>query len=895
MTKDLEKRAPDDELRDLSEQLDRARGEAEALTSGEIAETGTALVHVGKTGAVVKRDMARRKQLIERKRQEIEGIGERMKELMERRMAEVAEIIDPLREMIKQLEEGIWTVNLYLGRDERIVTLRKGEAAPADTPIHIRQLVLSMDEETAVYSEDGGLDFEDVEVFDQWLLESESHIDQLIPDTKGIVAIRPRAEDSRDFGSLSANIAAQEADKHTYFLIRNGNALYRIWTDYSVGDTMIPTADEFTKLFRKRRWGGFGEEDEVEQLEPGSWEYEEAEERAETRQRHYMRMGLVLQGLVDRTAIFHPLPESGVNFLSAESHSEGTVRFIMDAEQTVGTGREPFDAWLLRINSELRPGMRIVGAFTGEVFRDANSYSRESYLRYGHSRLRPATASPPESYIPLTLDGRKEEYLTVKFKREDKRWDRWEGRVEYKTRASILVQPEDRFIIAIDFAEIEVMEEYLRARTERHEYLTLFPLLKAAIAVKREEAQAEAPFLKLIAAQLVTENGISYEDAERVVPSLVQWWKFKNREHRPLTGKDEDRKALTEIVAEHAKRAKLDKTATPPELLRKLQAAHPDALLIARRPDGYHVVLKPEDDGDVFVAIGVYTKKGRVSEQKRWKLPPRNVLSWRVFYESSRWRTWRRGASLSEYLTGPEKEELAKGLIKADTVAVTYDTRDREFEVWALDDEVTVPRKARVRHEYVRRAWPCQDFSWRREKGVAKVDGRPNWGSSHRYSGKCPWEPSARAQYGERRIVLYVDKDLIAKQEKRYEKAEAMEAEGRKLKVQYERIDFRIDEQWREMANRERYEEFIAEYADPDLWEGHEKTLPKLQVPEDLTVDFLIPFIEAGEEIDGLTLGELAKRAEVELPDAYAAFTVDGSEYDEGEDDEEDGLDDDDF
>jgi hypothetical protein len=885
VTKDLDKR-PDDELRDLEAQLDRARQEAEALTHGEIAETGTALVHVGKTGAVVKRDMARRKQLIERKRQEIESIGEKMRELMQRKMDEVAVILDPLQEMIRQLEEGIWTVNLYLGRDERIVTLRKGDAAPADTPIHIRQLVLSMDEEAAIHAESGGLDFENVETFDEWLLQSEEHIEQVIPDTKGIVAIRPRAETSRDYGSLAANIAAQEADKHTYFLIRNGDALYRIWTDYSVGDTVVPTADEFTKLFRRRKWG-IGKEDEFEEIEPGSWEYEEAEERAETRQRHYMRMGLVLQGLVDRTAIFHPLPDGGVNFLSAESHSEGTVRFIMDAEQTVGTGREPFDAWLLRVNSELRPGMRIVGAFTGEVWRDANSYSHEGSLRYGHSRLQPSSAQAPESYIPLTIDGRKGDYLTVKFKREDKRWDRWDGRVEYKTRASILLRPEDRFIIAIDFAEVEVMEEYLRARTERHEYLTLFPLLKAAIAVKRAEAEAEEPFLKLIAGQLVAENGISHEEAERAVPGLVQWWKFKNREHRPLTGKDEDQKALTEIVAEHAKRAKLDKTATPPELLRKLQAAHPDALLIARRPDGYHVVLKPEDDGDVFVAIGVYTKKGRVSEQKRWKLPPRNVLSWRVFYENPRWKRWRRGASLSEYLTGPEKEALAKQLVADDTVAVTYDTRDRQFEVWNAED-ITVPRKARVHHEYVRRQWSCQDFEWHRDKGVAKVRKSRGWGSNHTYSGNRPWEPSASAIYGERRIILYVNDKLVAKQEARYEKAEAMEAAGRRLKARFERIDHRIDEQWKELADRERYEEFIAEYADPDLWEGHKKTLPQLQVPDDLRVDFVIPFIEAGEDIDGSTMGELAKRAEVEIPAAYADFVIDGSEWDEGEDEEDD-------
>lgn len=863
--------APGTEIEKVQRDLERASSEARGLL--EESSTSTDLVHVGESAVAVKRQLAHRKQAIERKRQEVEKLSEQMRELMDQQRWELEQVLEPMQEMIKRLEEGIWTVNLYLGRNESIHTLRKGEAAPADTPIHVRQLVLAMDEETAINPEDGGIDFQDISQFDEWLVADEKHVQQVIPDLKGIVAIKARNEETKDYGNPFANISAKENDEHTYFLIRNGDALYRIWSEFSVGDHMVPTADEFTNFFRERRYNFSTGTDDESQIDPDSFGYDRALREAEKRQRHYMRMGLILQGLADRTAIFHPLPEDGINFLAQSEHDAGKVRFIMDAEDTLGTGIEPFFEWLARLNRELRPGMRVVGAFNGEGFRNSNQYERSH--ANGHSRLNPSGASYPLSFVPLTLDKRSPNgSFTARYKRTDKKYGYYGDEGPYKKRASVTLWPEDHFILPLDFVTVEEMETYLRSRVERPQYLSMFPLLHAAIEIKKREAAEEGPFRKLIAATLVTEYDLSYDYAAQAVPALVEWWKFKNREHYPLVGSDDqDRKALSEIIAEFAKRQKLDQTATPVGLLRNLQRAHPDAILIGRRPDGYHVVLKPEDDSDVFVAIGVYTKTGKVKEQKRWKLPPRNILSWRIFYEGERWKHWRRGAGISEYLTGPEKERFAASLLTDDVIAISYYHRSRIFEVWRAEP-FTIPRKPEPRYWRAEKDWACFDWPWRREQGgEAKVEEK-KWGQPHHYSGKEPWSREGRKMYGEIREVLFENPKLIAKQRARVERSKEFGKECEALHSELHGIEGDLTEQLEAKIEEGRYAEFLKEYSDPELWEGHKKTLPKIRLPEDFDISFLAQLVTERRELHGMRLGDAANLTGAELNDDYGEFVI---------------------
>ncbi|MFE9687639.1 hypothetical protein [Streptomyces sp. NPDC006285] len=65
---------------------------------------------------------------------------------------------------------------------------------------------------------------------------------------------------------------------------------------------------------------------------------------------------------------------------------------IPDAEDTymLGDGYERFTAWQQRVNSQLRPGMRIIVTSKSDAFRQL-AYGQDDYRR-GHSRLHPSAA-----------------------------------------------------------------------------------------------------------------------------------------------------------------------------------------------------------------------------------------------------------------------------------------------------------------------------------------------------------------------------------------------------------------------------------------------------------------------------------------------------------------------
>lgn len=931
--------AAGDRMRELEGEMAEVAAEVERLTTAPATaqSSGTDLVHIGQSAPQVKKELARRAQSIADLQERGKAIAAAMKEEMERRTREAMEVISPLKAMIKQLEEGIWTVNLYLGRDEQITTLRKGEPAPQGTPIQIRQLVLSMDEETAI-TEGQGLDFRDVDLFDEWLLADPAHLDQVLPETKGIVAIRPRAEEAKEEGFWRRE--AEERDKHTYFLIRNGEGLYRLWTDFSIGDRMVPDAAEFERLFRDRKhnWDT-GERDEYT-LEPGDHGYDEAAERAAYRERDYTRMGLILQGLAERTAVFHPLPAEGLNFLDGSSEQRGDVIFVRDAERTMGKGDEDFDSWLRRVNGELQVGMRIVGTFHGYGgdFHRANEREREhGDNRQGHSRLSPPTASYPKDEEAHTLESRHREGFKFLYKRTDTHWgyrpsperpgyEEW-TELPYEKRASCTIYPEDRFILAIDTTDREQMEAFLRDRLQRHHYLDMFPLLSRAIAFKRAEEETEGPFHDLLRGELM-KQGVSADDADRAIPDLTRWWKLKNKEHRALVGTD-DAKALREIVAEYLKRKRLDETATSPELLEMMQREHPHALLIARRPDGFHVVLDPEmPDEDVWVCQTVYTKTGKVrkADTRSWALVPRTVPSWRIFYEGPRWKDWNRRASRSEHLTGPEIVEAAeraydlrttddKDADRVETtgiIAITYEWEDQRIEIWEAE-KITVPRRPSVGYRGESMEWRRHDYRWRRDGSTVKVRRHQGWYDATSVSGREPWRPDreepdhfAGLRRTKRtpatRVVITEDADLIRRTYRRHEQAEQMQEASRALRNIYDRITMNVIEDMEAARLQQAHDAFMAEYGDETLWEGHRKTLKESDLkfyPRDVDYPWLEQLIDDEVDLTGKTFAEAAALAGVEAESEdwlreWGHLKIDSSKREEHWYEEEDFEDDDD-
>ncbi|MFI6340737.1 hypothetical protein [Streptomyces sp. NPDC050535] len=860
---------PAAEITQLTAELAHLSSEAQRLTAAAepAGEPGTALVQAaGQQAVEAKASMVRQLARLQHLQDDIDRRRKRLRDLMEAQMRAAHRMLQPLKAQAARMQEGIEAITLYLGIEEGIETLRDGEPAEADTPVVLRQMVLSADQECMVAAESGGLDVEGLDDFFAWLLADDRHLAQVLPEPKGIVALVPSRTERHYGADPWFNAAMKKANATTFFLVRNGDRLYAVFNELKLQGRLFPAADEFASLFRDHQG---------RPLEPGSHQWEKAEETADATRRQYMKVGLLLQGLADRTTILHPHPEQGLNLLDQNAIDAGRVVLVPDAEDAyaLGDGSERFTNWHKRVNAQLRTGMRIIVASRSTAFRDL-AYGREDYRR-GHSRLHPPTADAPSPGTVHTIEERRPDGgLVIRYARADEVWtDR--GPRPARVRASCTVRADDSFVLAYDAADPDLLRAFLRNRVDRAHYLDMVPVINAALAAKAQERAAEAPFRQMAVGMLMQEAGVRVEEAKEAVLSLVDWWKFANRVHRPLTGRgaDADAKAAREILAEFRRRRRTGHGRATEEVVEAVAARHQEVLLIAQTHAGHLVVLTAQADGP-FVTEHTYTRRGLARDSREWVLPGARPNRWTVLRSTPRWENWDRGATPAEHLSGPEREVLAQQAARLaraefpgrEVAAVTLQGT-HAVVVWTVSSwgRVDEDRPATGKAEPV--TVEGYGVRWRRDRRQQPVAGP---GSSF---GQRTWDQkgdrrSWEASWGQTASVLSLDSDLVQRADAAHERYQAV-ARRRDAIRDAARTAYRTAETiWNERQEKNAYSAFLAEYGEPSLWEGHRKTITLAPMPElpDQTpgssrllgttcFTALITLIEAGADLSDYTLG----------------------------------------
>ncbi|MET8411730.1 hypothetical protein ABZV34_27155 [Streptomyces sp. NPDC005195] len=860
---------PAAEITRLTAELAQLGAEAQRLDAAARpdSEPGSALVAAGGPQAVeAKAGMVRQLARLQRLQSGIDQRRARLRELMEAQMAAAYRALEPLRAQAARMQEGIAAITLYLGIEEGIETLRDGEPAPAETPVVLRQLVLSADQECMVAAESGGLDVRSLDGFFAWLLADRRNLDQVLPEAKGIVALVPSRTDRRYAGDAWFNAAMKEANVATFFLVRNGERLYVVFNELPLERRLFPAADEFARLFRDHH--GLP-------LEPGSRQWERAQEQADATRRQYMKVGLLLQGLADRTTILHPHPACGLNLLDQEAIDAGRVVLVPDAEDNyaLGDGSERFTDWHKRVNAQLRPGMRVIVATRSEAFRDL-AYGRDDY-RHGHSRLHPAAASAPDPATVHTIEQRRPDGgLVIRYERPDEVWGA-RGPRAAKVRASCTVFAADPFLLAYDAADPDLLRSFLRNRTDREHYLDMVPVINAALAAKERERTDEEPFRQMVCGLLMDHADATWATAEEAVTDLVDWWKFANQVHRPLTGRgpDADAKAAQDIVAEFQRRRRTGAGLAGQDVVADLVAIHPDALLIAQAHAGHLVVLTPHGDGP-FVTEHTYSRRGRPRSSRPWVLPGARPNRWTALHTAPGWNTWDRGATLAEHLTGPEREALAEESVRRaraefpdrPVAAVTLQGRHTviawTIRSWGHVDEdhpATSPAETVTVEGY--------GFRWHRDRHQHAIPGpaasfdERTW---DRHGNSRPWD----ASWNQKVTVLSTDADVVQRAEACQVRYRAVARRREEIRDTARTLYRTAQTIWNERQEQAAYDAFMAEYGEPSLWEGHRKTitLPAMPEPPDQTrgstrllgtswFTALTALVEAGQDTTRLTLG----------------------------------------
>jgi hypothetical protein len=268
----------------------------------------------------------------------------RMKRELEEKKRNLEKKIEKFREMVNGKLKILYAIETYLGVYEEIVQIADGKAASPDEPITVYQQKCYMDEEVGLTELDGyefseGLDFKNMEEFDEWI---KKRYKRYLYKPKSIMAWQVRRTE-KDYGNVWDNMA-NVYNFETYFLLRNGDKVYRIFSDVATPDTMFPTAKKIEEVFKKdKEWKDDGKQ--VKKF------YEE-----------YMYIFVMLQGLIDRTDVFGTNFTGKINFINPLQFDRNYILLVRDAEPEnwISDGRPTWNEYKKMNEDTITVGSRVL-------------------------------------------------------------------------------------------------------------------------------------------------------------------------------------------------------------------------------------------------------------------------------------------------------------------------------------------------------------------------------------------------------------------------------------------------------------------------------------------------------------------------------------------------------
>jgi len=450
-------------------------------------------------------------------REKHDAIAKKKAEL-EAMVSEMNKAMAALNEEIDKKKKVVYIIETYLGLQEEVVQIASGKPSDPDTPLTLFQQKLYMDEEVGIYDDDG-IDFSNIDEFDTWIVKN---IDKFAYKQKSIIAWQVRRSKKSYEGSDAITSAQYSTwNKQTYFLIRNGENIYRIWSNVYISDRLFPKQLEYSSII-------------LDKDTPNDWRKKDLLKLHES----YLYGLIAIQGIIERTDILGTNLKGKVNLTKPDGAPDHLVKFIRDDEPEfwLGDGRPRWREFLKKNQETVTVGSRICRATTKRFFKingnDNDGWRAEPF--------RPAY--PPSFGDVLNVIASKEdprgnylshgsEFKVLYMPENEDYWDRrtWECR-KRKRRVSWLFYSDE--VLNVDEITLEDIDYYLHSRLDRKDYLHLIPTLTWLRKFKIDEEALEEEFCKMIASTLKMDYN---ETNRKKIRKAVSWWKLKNKWKRALT------------------------------------------------------------------------------------------------------------------------------------------------------------------------------------------------------------------------------------------------------------------------------------------------------------------------------------------------------------------------
>jgi hypothetical protein len=442
----------------------------------------------------------------------------------------------PMQAMAKQvkgvvgdIEDRVFTVELYAGLLEEVRLVRKGKPAGMGEKLRIMQRRCYMDEECLLGYRTGGIEIKDIRQFDRWL-GRKANFERVLPYPRCMVAFRVRRhvkerEWDGTFAGAFIKVRLEQSDKLTFLYIRNGARLYRMNTAIEFGPTLFPDRGEYVlsekmwaevfagnvkelvpdheyqgmreddaeKIRKYEQWEKdnpdkgwvhnphmrpWGRTDRYQPYDPSSVYYDDIHKHVGDRIKEHNRIAVIVQGLLDRSEVLHPHPPTKT--WTPEGFA-AALELVYDSDRVLYAGEVPdFEAYRRGCNESLREGSVTIGQEDYWQRREAEKYNRSDrrYDKYHRDRThyKPYGNPGPGFIARVGAWAPRARRATYRWERERQRWNRWGDNGPLLTKIAV---PADK-LLNVDAYEPGDFEQFFADPRTRAGYLKWAAMLLGA-------------------------------------------------------------------------------------------------------------------------------------------------------------------------------------------------------------------------------------------------------------------------------------------------------------------------------------------------------------------------------------------------------------------------------
>lgn len=433
---------------------------------------------------------------------------------------------EDVRSYVAKLMRGIETLDLYVGKDVDVTTIREGTPAPKDVPLTFVQKKLMMDEELAVYTDiDEWFDFTKEELFFDALRDNDALVNQIFPTERCVLVMATTRRDI-DYGDVWTNNAKNTENRKVFLMIRDGMNIHRVFSSVEshLGTSrLFPSQDDQNRIFR-----GF-DGNQIKFEDVAFTDKLAAHERFAL---HYKRFLILACGLDHRLKLFGDFYDGPPSFdFVSIAFQDKYCRFLHDDD---GAGLLPAESrpalrdWLAEKNAYLRSGSRVMCNWSSLMDPDtapaACFREREGFDRRYTPKERSGVAIAYRQGTSLCVD------VEVSGYSYSSHGDRvFNCKVNLSKASGSRWSHSERDFLVLDAVQPDELHWYIHNRGSRRDHVSYIRFFKEALRHVQAELSAEQDTRRRMAQALADGNVAAADEADGIIHQAVIAWRAAHR------------------------------------------------------------------------------------------------------------------------------------------------------------------------------------------------------------------------------------------------------------------------------------------------------------------------------------------------------------------------------